>query len=228
MLTYPRLGQNGRLGNQLWQIGSTIGLAVMHGEEWNFPDWPYREYFSMPDDWFQGKPGTDASTLAVELPEAARPYLQHWPYVYAAESIVREAFTLQPDSFVEDVAGVLGLDDATAVHVRRGDYAHEWRGHGMLSREWYLDNWPSGATMVFTDEPDWADRNLPARVSRFDEMDDFHLMTKCKKHLISNSSFAWWAAWISQGQVTFPDPWFQSAPVGDMHWPNDWTPVDAY
>ena len=70
MITYPQLGQNGRLGNQLWQIASTIGIAVDLEEDWSFPDWPYREHFQMPDEWFTNKPGVDASNLAIRLPEA--------------------------------------------------------------------------------------------------------------------------------------------------------------
>ncbi|HEY7822638.1 MAG TPA: alpha-1,2-fucosyltransferase [Acidimicrobiia bacterium] len=227
MLTYPRLGENGRLGNQLWQIAGTIGIAVLHDEEWNFPDWRYREFFSMPDEWFEGRPGTDASTLADRLPEAARPYLQDSYYVDVAKHIIREAFTLKPDAFIDDVAAIVEAETSTAVHVRRGDYAEEWRGHGMLARKWYLQHWPSGRVCVFSDDPDWCEENLPGEVMRFPEIDDFRLMTKFGRHLISNSSFAWWAAWISGGQVTYPDPWFRSAPVGHMRWAG-WTAADAH
>ena len=219
MITYPQLGQNGRLGNQLWQIASTIGIAVQLEEDWSFPDWPYREHFQMPDEWFTNKPGVDASNLAIRLPERARIYLQDSYYVQLAEDIIRPAFQLRPDPLMDNICDLAVIDQAAAVHVRRGDYAEEWRGHGMLERDWYLQNWPSKRVVVFSDDRDWCDENLPGRVARFSEMDDFYLMAHAKEHLISNSSFAWWAAWIAGGNVTYPDPWFTSAAVGNMHWP---------
>ena len=219
MITYPQLGQNGRLGNQLWQIASTIGIAVDLEEDWSFPDWPYREHFEMPDEWFTNKPGVDASSLAIRLPEAARIYLQDSYYVQLAEDIIRPAFQLRPDPLMDSICDLAIIDQAAAVHVRRGDYAEEWRGHGMLDRDWYLQNWPTKRVIVFSDDRDWCEENLPGRVARFSEMDDFYLMAHAGEHVISNSSFAWWAAWISGGEVTYPDPWFTSALVGRMHWP---------
>ena len=219
MITYPKLGKNGRLGNQLWQIASTIGIAVDLEEDWSFPDWPYREHFQMPDEWFTNKPGVDASNLAIRLPEAARIYLQDSYYVQLAEDIIRPAFQLRPDPLMDSICDLAIIDQAAAVHVRRGDYAEEWRGHGMLDRDWYLQNWPTKRVIVFSDDRDWCEENLPGRVARFSEMDDFYLMAHAGEHVISNSSFAWWAAWISGGEVTYPDPWFTSALVGRMHWP---------
>jgi hypothetical protein len=222
VITYSRLGENGRFGNQLWQIASTIGIAVLHDSSWSFPEWPYRELFEMPEEWFTNRGGVEADSLAERLPGAARPYLQDSYYVQAAEEIIRPAFQLKPNPAMDDIADLAVAQKATAVHVRRGDYCEEWRGHGMLERDWYLQHWPSGRTLIFSDDPDWCEENLPGRVARFSETDDFYLMSKCGRHLISNSSFAWWAAWIAGGPVTYPDPWFTSAAVGRMHWPG-WT-----
>jgi hypothetical protein len=219
VITYSRLGENGRFGNQLWQIASTIGIAVLHKDTWSFPDWKYRHYFDMPEEWFTGKAGIESDTLAYRLPEAARPYLQDSYYVQVAEDIIRETFQLKPLANVDQLAELAVAEQCSAVHVRRGDYAEEWRGHGLIERDWYLRNWPNGRALVFSDDPDWCEENLPGRVARFGEIEDFYLMTKCKQHLISNSSFSWWAAWIANGSVTYPDPWFTSAPVGRMHWP---------
>ena len=212
MITYSRLGQNGRLGNQLWQIASTIGIAVLHGDEFSFPAWEYAEHFKMPSEWFCGLPGVESDSLALRLPEKARPYLQDSYYVKAAEPIIREAFQLK----VAEAFDHYG--EWAAVHVRRGDYAEAWRGHGMLAKQWYLNNWPEGKVRVFSDDPQWCFENLPGIVEDGSEIEDLAKMTKCRELVISNSSFAWWAAWMSQKPVTYPDPWFTAQPVGDMHW----------
>lgn len=216
MITYRNLGSNGRLGNQLWQIASTIGIAALRGDEFTFPEWEYLPRFLMPSEWFLGASGTDASEFADKLPEAARAYLQDLSYVQAAEETIRPSFRLRNDAYVDSVATRLEVWNCAAVHVRRGDYAEEWRGHGMLPREWYLDNWPSGNVLIFSDDPEWCKANLPGRVVHLAEADDFHLMTQCRELLISNSSFAWWAAWISGKPTTYPDPWFTAAPVGNV------------
>lgn len=44
MLTFLQLGRLGRLGNQLWQIASVIGLAKKHGHEFAFPPWINHEH----------------------------------------------------------------------------------------------------------------------------------------------------------------------------------------
>lgn len=51
--SFGALGLHGRLGNQLFQVAGTLGIARAHGMEPLFPDaWPYRHVLSCPDDWF--------------------------------------------------------------------------------------------------------------------------------------------------------------------------------
>lgn len=44
MLTFLQLGRLGRLGNQLWQIASVIGLAKTFGHDFAFPPWINHEH----------------------------------------------------------------------------------------------------------------------------------------------------------------------------------------
>jgi hypothetical protein len=48
VLTHKTLGTNGRLGNQLFQIASTIGMANKLQAGTAFPDWEYSKYFKNP------------------------------------------------------------------------------------------------------------------------------------------------------------------------------------
>src|SRR3982750_1977957 len=50
--TYHRLGTFGALGNQLWQIASTIGKALNNNGTARFPEWEYGKYFSVPQEYF--------------------------------------------------------------------------------------------------------------------------------------------------------------------------------
>ena len=44
-VTYSRLGQNGRLANQLFQIAATIAYALDTKKDFVFPPWEYAKYF---------------------------------------------------------------------------------------------------------------------------------------------------------------------------------------
>jgi hypothetical protein len=111
-------------------------------------------------------------------------------------------------------------EECAAVHVRRGDYAVEWGGQAMLPAEWYLYNWPAGRVLVFSDEPEWCRRHLPGEVVHLQDWADLMLMSMCRQFTISNSTFAWWAAWLSGKVVVAPTPWLpgQEFNVYPDHW----------
>lgn len=200
MLTYSKLGQCGRLGNQLWQIMSTVGIA---GEDSvSFPRWEYERWFRFPD--FFTEQGT------VDVVRLHDDYLQNLEFVEDVRDLAVKWMTpssaarLVVDYFVREYR----IEEAAGVHVRRGDYAEEWRGHGMLDKDHYLANWPDGDVVVFTDDPEWCRENLPGRIVHEEDWVDFFLFSRTREKVISNSSFAWWAAFISDGDVTAPAPWF--------------------
>ena len=131
MIGFPELGQRGRLGNQLFQIAATIGIARDRGEDFIFPaDWHYRPYFSLPNDCFgEFTPDmTVATELALHLDPRCRDYLQdislfvhHLPEIREyldpsdlAWSMIRNTDTAQA---ITKKACHPGL----VVHVRRGD-----------------------------------------------------------------------------------------------------------
>ena len=37
---------------------------------------------------------------------------------------------------------------------------------------------------------------------------DLCLISKCKDFIISNSTFSWWGAWLGDGKVIAPTPWY--------------------
>lgn len=227
MLTYRALGANGRLGNQLWQIAATIGLAHHHNEQVQLPAWRYQEFFQFPPELFSGPNGREATELAEHLPAEQRPYLQDLSLIENVEDRLRSWLRPSPEAnaIIAPLAHELNVESCHAVHVRRGDYADTWRGHGMLPASWYEANWPDGPTLVFTDDPKWCEANLPGQVVHHgNDWIDWHLMSRCRDHLISNSTFAWWAAWVSRHHTMYPNPWFTNLSYGHMFEPW-WTPI---
>lgn len=128
MITYRGLGRYGRLGNQLFQLASTIGLAITHKEQVKFPaDWIYRPYFSVPDVFFGEIPddAIEATEYAQYLDYRARPYLQDITLFWEHIAVIRRF--LKPSALVQETFDQkrlpLRLPPAPrlGLHVRRGD-----------------------------------------------------------------------------------------------------------
>jgi hypothetical protein len=87
---------------------------------------------------------------------------------------------------------------------------------------------------VFSDEPDWAKNNLklhfPMTIVYHNHPDnpheDLRLISQCKHHVISNSSFGWWGAWLNPDKgkkVLAPQKWFRDATKDTSTLiPSDW------
>ncbi|MDR0865183.1 MAG: alpha-1,2-fucosyltransferase [Candidatus Symbiothrix sp.] len=65
-----------------------------------------------------------------------------------------------------------------------------------------IEKVPDAVFYIFTQVPEWAKENLDRKykieiMPENAAIDDLYLMTLCKHHIISNSSFYWWGAWLA-------------------------------
>ncbi len=121
---------------------------------------------------------------------------------------------------------------AVSVHIRRGDYVSDpdtAHYHGCCSVEYYRASVAYIASQVvdpqffiFSDDLDWVRQNLSleCEMTLVDVNDtergvsDMVLMNACRHHIIANSSFSWWGAWLNPNPdklVVAPRRWFASA-----------------
>ena len=121
--------------------------------------------------------------------------------------------------------------NAVSLHVRRGDYVSDPatnRFHGTCSPDYYRQavDYVIGRAgvphlFVFSDDQEWTRANLqfavPRRSSSANPPDcgyrDMQLMARCRHHIIANSSFSWWGAWLNPSPekiVVAPKQWFSS------------------
>lgn len=120
--------------------------------------------------------------------------------------------------------GISNQIEKIAIHVRRGDYllAHQNKFHLNLCETDYYERAiksfdPSDQFLVFSDDIDWCKEKW-GHNPRFTfsegktELEDMNLMAACKGHIIANSTFSWWGAFLSPlypyNVVVAPDRWF--------------------
>ncbi|SHL22374.1 alpha-1,2-fucosyltransferase [Roseibium suaedae] len=141
---------------------------------------------------------------------------------------------------------VSGIREGTTVciHIRRGDYLKEPSAlevHGLIEPDYYErghrmmeELHAPDRYLVFSDSPDLAREalgHLPKVVfmEPRPQEQDLALMSLCHHHIIANSSFSWWGAWLGrrEGQtVIAPRYWFSPQTLRKKYVldliPDDW------
>lgn len=146
------------------------------------------------------------------------------------------SFTKPPSKINQELLNQIQNTNAVALHIRRGDYvkdANANKVHGTCSMAYYqsaiehMQEHISNPTFyIFSDEPDWAENNLPIHAPKIivkhnppdQGTEDLRLMINCKHSITANSSFSWWGAWLSQSPsktVVAPKRWFASPTLRD-------------
>ena len=103
-----------------------------------------------------------------------------------------------------------------SMHVRRGDYVDIQNVLPCQSVSYYKTAIDAigdyDFLFIFSDDPIWCEENLFFKnkiVIDLDELVSMKMMAMCKKHIISNSTFSWWPAYLSNSNdVILPRTWF--------------------
>ncbi len=104
--------------------------------------------------------------------------------------------------------------DMVAIHVRRGDYVKNPFYVDLMETEYYsqaMAEFPDEDFIVFSDDMEWCKRQPLFDQCEFSEgkseVEDMNLMAGCKGIIMANSSFSWWAAYLSNAKVIAPKAW---------------------
>lgn len=154
-------------------------------------------------------------------------YFQSENYFKDYENEIREDFTLQ-ESWSGNkavLAEILKNDqNAVSLHVRRGDYLKHPDFGGIVTKEYYLkaiahikERVPEAHFYIFSDDIVWCQNELglPSNTTfvsnpELKDYEEMMLMSFCKHHVIANSSFSWWGAWLNprvEKHVVAPARW---------------------
>jgi hypothetical protein len=125
----------------------------------------------------------------------------------------------------------------TAMHIRGGDYLLDKSGIGNLDIDYYRESLFESESLkdliwIFTDDIEYArqiafDCNIDYKI--VDEqrlltpLETLLLMSHANKMIISNSTFAWWAAFLSKtAKIYAPSKWFQKMQDPVKLFPDHW------
>jgi hypothetical protein len=210
ILSFSRLGRHGRLGNQLFQISSTMGLAEKHGARAAFPNWSYEQFFETPIPHGLIQPNRLTEKFFhhhewdIHGDSDLLGYLQSEKYFGSTRLKLKERF-------VEETKGrIPGLFErrVICIHVRRGDYVGNAAYH-QLSPNYFIDallthfpDWRAYNVLFLSDDIEYCRTHFECMPNAFfsnnRDILDLALASACDHFIISNSAFGWWGAWLGE------------------------------
>lgn len=239
MIAFHKLKPCG-FGNQLFQYAFIRTIANSLGVKFYFPPWHGDHVFHLNDleEWAERpnnlpciycEPSEDCGfhpeAMRITDGTDVRGYFQSEQY-YVDQNAVRKWFT-----FIADIARVrakyahIDFANSVSLSLRIGDDYNSLRYRNPLyPLKFYREALKlvphKQAILVFSDHPDRARayfRDLREPRIHFIEgnrdVEDMFLLTQCHDNLITNSSFAWWGAWLnaySDKSVVMPREWFRN------------------
>jgi hypothetical protein len=232
MLTHQL--NHGRLGNQMFQIASTMGIASKNNQGASFPNWQYKNwwpkvnsspvpithhFYEQSENWYRDLTFLDNTCL--------HGYFQSEKYFEHIKSEIISIFAVE-DKVKFKNGNTIG------VHVRRGDYLNHGWWIGDLYYKKALSLFPKSADyIIFSDDYDWCKNFFPLRkleniyyAQNYNEYECFELSKNLQSLIIANSSFSWWMAFLMQDQSSIIRPigTFGDFPNKDFY-PERWKPI---
>lgn len=159
-------------------------------------------------------------------------YFQSEEYFKAIEGDIRKHLTLSAllsEKSIQIAQKIKDTPIAISLHVRRGDYATNAKTqqvHGSASDAYYHQAIATAQALygetvtffIFSDDPDYVEKAFEfcknkhiVRGNDAAPQEDIHLMSLCHHHILANSSFSWWGAWLNASNdktIIAPRQWF--------------------
>ena len=163
-------------------------------------------------------------------------YWQSEQYFQSVSSKIREQICFQntDTEAIRNRETQIAQSNSVSIHVRMGDYLQQSEIYGNIcTKEYYRkaiqyisERVENPVFYVFSDEPEKAAEMLAdyefyaiTENSGVDSYKDMYLMSCCKHHIIANSTFSWWGAWLGKKPdkiVVTPSKWNQMCQKNDI------------
>lgn len=146
-------------------------------------------------------------------------------------------------SRIRTIASQLEGMDTTSIHIRRGDYLLPANAHLNVCNDLYylravqnLSNKNDNVLVVFSDDIKWVKENLIFQNKTIYIEDKgespfwyVYLMSKCHNHIISNSTFSWWGAFLDRNtnkNVIAPSRWRNDRSNPNLYY-SEWSLIEV-
>lgn len=174
-------------------------------------------------------------------------YWQSPKYFEAVSDTLKKDFSIKKELINpnSDVADLTRKENSICVNVRRADFISNPEAakyHGFSGLEYYqkaekiiTEQVQNPHFVVSSDDIEWCRKSLkfnhPTTYVGYEYgghkfANYLWLMTECKHFIIPNSSFAWWAAWLSKSNnkiIIAPKNWFNDPSIDTTDLiPSDW------
>jgi hypothetical protein len=171
-------------------------------------------------------------------------YFQTEKYFSHCRDLILNQFTFKSkysdksNQYLESIRENKKGSNIVSLHVRRGDYVHYPQHHPTCGTEYYnkavseiKSRIERPVFLVFSDDKEWCKTVFIGDEYIISELDNPYeemcAMTLCDSHIIANSSFSWWGAWLNKKEnktVISPSNWLGPAigkDTSDIHC-KDW------
>ena len=194
------------LGNMMYFIAGTIGIATKNGYDYGFFPWKDQKWFKNP------LPLNDIEYPRYDIPwgyhgfsvpdnVSIYGYMQTFKYIEHCEDLIRHYFEFK-EQYAEPIK------DSILIHYRAYDapFMHK------LTTNYYrkaLKKMPGKRVVVITDNIERARQVIkgPFEFISNTPIIDFYLLSNADYLIGSNSTFATWAAYLSRAKAVFPLKW---------------------
>jgi hypothetical protein len=146
-------------------------------------------------------------------------FFQSWKYFENIKDDLLSTYFIPNKSISERLKKISISENSLAISVRRGDYLMLQNNHCVIGLDYYqkcIDKYFTTVDQifVFSDDFDWC-KTIFGNDAIYVEEDrgtQLFLMANVKNMILSNSTFAWWGAYLNQqnGIIVAPSPWFGS------------------
>ena len=167
-------------------------------------------------------------------------------YFEEIKNIIKKEFRTNHELVTknQELYSIIQSSNSICVSVRRGDfmsndqkYEDIKKLHGICKSDYFVSAIERAKELVdnptfimFSDDIEWVKNNIKADVPTYyedgtDEIwEKLRLMSMCKHFILSNSTFSWWAQYLSDNEnkiVICPDRWFNNdyiSPLIEKDW----------
>lgn len=225
----------GRLGNQMFMMANCISQSIKYNRKYffsknqifdlnHYKDNVYRnisfELESIPEgriltspyNYVENKPYDEGVTIYEGYYQSEKNFKEISKIIIdlfkPSDDFIKETKTEYPDLLNKIV---------TCINVRRGDYLLNTITHPVITLDYInkaakqIDN--TEVYFIISDDLDWCKKNIDLPNSKFIDVKTWRalwLMSLCNNFIISNSSFSWWGAYLSESnnkKVVAPSTW---------------------